>query len=266
MNKEIAEKLGVELDALTQAFEGFKVFSNDDFEAFKTNLSGDSQELKEKYQAEGREVGTEIALKQLKEKLGLDYKGRKNLDNMVQAINDKIEADTQPSNGEAEEYKKKVSELSEALQSKSSEFESFRSEVAEKENNRVVVDALQSELNKFAGKTTLDISDLATLYRAKFQPSFDGDSIKVYQGNEIIKDDLLNPVTIQESVSNFVESSYLADNKPTGGRGKGDDAQGSGKMTIEKFEASLDKQGIAKNSSAYNERIVEAVNNGLIES
>lgn len=265
MNKEIAEKLGVELDALTQAFEGFKVFSNDDFEAFKTNLSGDSQELKEKYQAEGREVGTEIALKQLKEKLGLDYKGRKNLDNMVQAINDKIARDTEPSNGEAEEYKKKVSELSEALQSKNSEFEAYKSEVLTKENNRVVTDALQTELNKYAGKTTLDINDLATLYKAKFSPKYDGESIKVYQGEEVIKDNVLNPITIQDSVSSFVESSYLSDMKPTGGRGKGDDAQGSGKMSIEKFEATLERQGIAKNSSAYNEKIVEAVNNGLIE-
>ena len=260
INQETAEKLGVELELLQSTFEGYKVMSSEDIEALKSNVAQDSEELKKKYQAEGREVGRERALKDIKQGLGLNFEGVKNPQNLITAINEHIAA-----GANNDEFTNKISELSKALENSKSELEAYKSEVALKENQRVVTDGLNKEFSKFAGKTTIPIDDLFTLYTAKNTVKYDGESIKIYNGEDILKDDLLKPVSIEDSVKNFIEGSYLTEQKPKGGRGEGDSTNGPGNLTFEKFASSLTKQGIAEGSAEFNMKISEAVTQGIIE-
>ncbi len=260
INQETAERLGIELELLQSTFEGFKVMSADDIEALKSNVAQDTEELKKKYQAEGREVGRERALKDIKQGLGLQFEGVKNPQNLVTAINEHL---AQGANNE--EYTNKINELSKTLETKVTEFESYKSEVAQKENQRIVSDGLNKEFSKFAGKTTIPIDDLFTLYNAKNTVKYDGEAIKIYNGNDVLKDDLLKPVSIEDSVKNFIEGTYLTEKKPKGGRGEGDSSNSSGNLTFEKYAANLTKQGIAEGSAEFNTKISEAVTQGIIE-
>jgi hypothetical protein len=260
LNQETAEKLGVELELLQSTFEGFTVMSNDDLTSLKNNMTKDSEEVREKYQSEGRKVGKELLLKELKESFNLDYEGRKSKDNFINAINEKFSKATN------EEYSAKINELSKALETKAGELESFKSEIKTQENKRLVSDALTKEFNQYNGKTAIPVDDLITLYTAKNSVKYDGESIKIFNGDQVVKDDVLNPVTIQSSIKDFVEGSYLVEQKPTGGRGEGDSkGSGSAKTTAEKYSDNLVKQGIALGSAEHSQKMMDAVAQNIIE-
>jgi len=258
MTKEIAEKLGVELEALQGAFDGYKVMSNEDFDTLKTNLSTETEGLKEKYQLEGQKVGKEILLKELKKQLNLEYEGRKSPENFVNAINEKF------ANANSEEYAAKIKEVNASKQTLQEEFEAFKVEVKNQEEKRFVNDSLSKEFNQYNGKTSIDINDLMTLYKSKNSVKFDGESLKIYQGDQLLKDDTLQPVSVSESVKSFVEGSYLSNPTAKGGRGEGDSTEPTGKMSHERFEERLKKQGLSPNSSEFMTEINNAYKSGLI--
>ncbi len=260
INQETADKLGVDLEVLQSTFDGYKVMSQEDIDTLKANASSDSEELKKKYQAEGQQVGKERTLKNIKNGLGLEFEGVKHEAKVIAAIQDHIAKGFND-----EEYTNKINSLSKTIEEKVAEFESYKSEVAQKENNRVVFDGLNKEFNKFAGKTAIPIDDLMTLYNAKNSVKFDGDSIKIYNGDEVLKNDLLQPVTIEDSVKNFIESNYLTEQKAQGGRGEGDSKGNSGKLSFDKFSEGLVKQGYPVGSMEHNQKINEAVTQGRVD-
>jgi len=259
MTKEIAEQLGIELDALQDAFKGYKVMSNEDFDTFKKNTEVNTEELKDKYQAEGRKVGKELLLKELKDDFGLTYEGRKSKDNLINAITEKFATSS------SEEYASKLKELSSKYEAKENEFESFKSEILEKENKRFVSDTLKSEFDQYKGKTSLDTNDLITLFTAKNNVKYNGESINIYDGESIVKDEMMNPLTVQTAIKSFVEGSYLVDQKPQGGRGQGDSSGFNSKMTVEQYSDKLVKEGISAGSQQHSESIVQAIESGMIQ-
>ena len=258
MTNEIAEKLGVELDALQSAFEGFKVIPANDFDQMKSNFQSELDDSKEKYQAEGRTTGRELALKEIKNELGLEYEGRKNTVNLINAINEKF------ANAGSEEFGTKLTEITKQKDAIEKEFEGYKTQIKEESDSRFVNSALSKALAEYEGKTTLKGEDLLTLYTSRNTVKKGDSGLLIYQGNEIVKNETMQPLSVQDSIKNFVEGGYLKPTGAKGGKGLGDEAP-AGKMSFERFEQSLVDQGYNRGSQEFNEQVNQATSNGTVE-
>jgi len=258
MTNDIAEKLGVELDALQSAFEGFKVIPANDFDQMKSNFQSELEGAKDKYQAEGRTTGQELLLKELKNKFDLDYVGRRSTDNFVNAINEKF------ANAGSEEFGSKLTEVTKKYEAIEKEFEGYKTQIKEESDNRFINSTLSKTLAEYEGKTTLKGEDLLTLYTSRNTVKKGESGLLIYQGNEIVKNETMQPLSVEDSIKNFVEGGYLKPTGAKGGKGLGDESP-VGKMSFERFEQSLVDQGYNRGSQEFNEQVNQATSNGTVE-
>lgn len=168
----------------------FKAFSEDEYSDFVTNLKKNSYD-------EGRTAGREMTVKELKEKEGLDFEGKK-LEDFTKAYRDKVmkEAKTEPNQRIQElenDLEKFKNEIIPSKDAKINELEnSFKSTKIESKVSNFVPDFLANGLTK---------SDAVTILRSAMTFEIDENGREVVRKNgEVLKDDTLNPIGYEKAI------------------------------------------------------------------
>lgn len=196
------------------------------------------EERIENLKKESAKSALEIAIKEQRNALGLEFQG-KTMDNLVNAIKSKVEAES------------KV-EPEEKFKNLKSDFEKLQGKLSEKENELVTFkttiekERAESEIRNAFTKhipdnTLVSKSTIFTEAREKgFSFEKEDGKIVVKSNGEVVKNENFSPVDIADWVSNFV-TPYIA--KVDGGRGKGDETPPSKAGSFEAFEAEATKNG-----------------------
>jgi hypothetical protein len=213
-------------------------------------LSGtEYTQVVENLKTENIKVGKELAIKDLKEKAGVEFDG-KNPDKFIEAFKTKIEKDSGTSVDEkVKQRDKTIAEMKTALEKVTGERDSA--------NQRITSIQKDSELMKHFPKNRDDrFSDNMYLSVLKSEYEFaeeDGKPV-VKKNGEVLKDDKFNLLTAESVInSHFTSSKWIKEEAEggdggdggVGGRGgKNKPAGGNTFVKLSEFQAKLEKDGI----------------------
>jgi hypothetical protein len=187
---------------------------------------------------EGKKAATEILVKDLKVKHGLEFEG-KSIDTLLSTFAEKAVADAKIA---PDEKVKKLDTENKELKSKLQAATDKETTLTKEFETKLFNMGTQSQILSFIPeKTIIPREDLAVLFMNSHRVAKEDDRIIVYKGAEALKDTVLNPVPLKDVVSQFAEK-YI----DKGGMGGGDNGGGaSGKFkTMSAFMAHCEKNHI----------------------
>lgn len=201
---------------------------------------------------ESKTAGIEIAIKETREKLGLDFQG-KTMDSLLKAYEGKVLADAKI---EPEEKLKKVlsdlEAVKQANQGLISEKENLSKEFTGFKNESKINSLLDTLIPE---KTILPKEDMKVLLRTKIKIGTDENGNVVAfdnEGNVLKNKTTADPLQPKEVIEDFFKTNqnYL---QGVGGGAKGGDSSGngSGKQTVEDFITEMNEKGIRPNSPEF---------------
>jgi hypothetical protein len=182
------------------------LFAETEIETLKTN------EYKR-----GSVAAVEIQVKDAKEKLGLDFKG-KTIDGLIEAAQKKALEDAKI------EPAKKVQELEEKLKTVQATAADLQTKLTDKDTEIASV-KLHTELVKNVPEgTLLEPDEVVALMKAKGYDfkTVDGKLVATKDG-KVIEDKVANPLEVKDVISSFAKEKKLISEEPEppAGRGKG---------------------------------------------
>ncbi|HAH54797.1 MAG TPA: hypothetical protein DCM02_05790 [Flavobacterium sp.] len=255
---EIEQSLGIENGKLLEMITSEESHSIDLSELFIEKKSIYDERISN-IKRESVTMAIEIAVKEQRNALGLDFQG-KTMDNLVNAIKTKVESESKI---EPEERFKSLKTDFEKLQSnlieKENEFNQFKTNI-EKQN---LLSEIKSDFTKHIPDNTL--VSKSTIFTEAKEKGFsfereDGKTV-VKQNGEVLKDErTLSPLDIGTWVTNF-STPYLA--KVEGGAGKGDDKAPPTAGSFEAFEKMAQKNGW--NDSEKNTQMARMIKDGTLK-
>lgn len=204
-----------------------------------------------------RVAAVEIAVKDARTKLGLDFTG-KTIDNLVDAFGKKVLADAKI------EPDKKVAELTgdlEKLRTANKDWETkytgLESTFKQKEKESAVNTAVLSSMPKV--KTKIPVADMAIIFNTRFKPALNDEGKIVFHNEkgEVLKNTkTLNPQTIDEVMLEF-QTPFI--DGPPGGGGGGDGTGQAKPGTMEAFTKEMEAKGIKIGTTAFNDEMKAAI-------
>ena len=227
-------------DEVTLELPERKVFSISDYDTILDNKG------KERYDV-GKTAGNEMALKSLSEEVGIDT--AKNASDFVSSYKALIleEAKAEP-NQRISELEASVSNLQGVIETKNGEFNALEGKI-KTDNQRHKVQGLIPTLPETIG---LSKEEATSLFFMGVEVKEDG----VYKNGVLQKDNLENPITLEQSVTDFVTARGW--NKTPAGRGGGSGGDGNTKpKTYDEFTAILSEKGLEEGSADANALLVE---------
>lgn len=236
---EIEKSLGIESGKLTEM-----ITSEENYKIDLSDLIIDKKSVYEErisnIKKESATVAIEMAIKEQRNALGLDFTG-KTMENLVNAIKTKTEADSKI---EPEEKYKNLKTDFEKLQAnlveKENEFTTFKTNI-EKQN---LLSEIKNDFTKHIPDNTL--VSKSTIFTEAKEKGFsfereEGKTVIKDASGQVLKDEkTLSPIDIATWVTNF-STPYLA--KVEGGSGKGDDKSPAAAGSFEAFEKMATKNG-----------------------
>lgn len=188
-------------------------------------------------------MAKEVAIKEYKKQLGLEFEG-KNETVFIEALKNKFETIKSEVIKDPEQrfttLKNDFEKLQQNLLAKESEFETFKTNIT-KQNE---LNEIKSDFTKYVPENVL-VSKSTIFTEAKEKGfSFEREEgktvVKDSMGNTIKDENTLSPVDLKTWVSNFT-TPYLS--KPIGGNGGGDDTPPAKAGSFEAFEREAEKSG-----------------------
>lgn len=239
----------IEAGEITIQSDDLVTYKKDQFETFKTNLA--NEEYKK-----GKTAGEEMLIKTAREKHGLEFEG-KNFDNFTEAFKTKILADAKV------EPTKRIKELETDLEkvqgnykTLESEFNGFKTQITEKETRFKKDNALLSFIPQTGLKVNKDITLLALKNQAGIDIAFDeSNTMFITENGQPVKDNkLLSYVDPKQYIQDKLTALELID-KPSGGKGEGDDNKGGSASNYDKFVKEMEANNISEGSEKFGEEM-----------
>ncbi len=245
-----------------------KHFAEKDYDIMYQNIHDGGK--KEGY-LDGKVAGEEMSVKDIKRSKGLEFEG-KTVDSLVEYYNTIVESKPQKVKEEVStEYEKDINALRLKLDEKDNEINNL---IQKHQNNRIdsVIDnhfnAIQIEIPSNIAdekqrseyvKTILDKEK--TFFKSKYNFSLENENIIAKNGEQILKDDLQNPLSIDNLVKSHIESSFIPVKQKKKGRGDGDYTPTHNELsdirTRDEFNQYLDNKKIliasSEGGALYNE-------------
>lgn len=247
--KNISKLLKVDsVEALTKALESESdtfefpsliIRTSEEDETFKTNLLDNAKK-------EQLKAGMEIQIKNLKKATGLEYDGKKPEDFIEKYKNQILEEAKIEPNKKISELETSNSNLRKQLTEKDTKISDLESSFAQRELKLKA----QSYIPTLAESVGLSQSEAVGLF-------FNSHEVKdgqVYRNNELLKDKLEKPITLETAVANFVAERKWTEKQPSGrggGAGGGTGGQGD-KLTLNDYEEALKEKGLSPGSVEAN--------------
>jgi len=252
---EKGTEIKLESDNLIIKSEDNIIYKKEDFETFKTNLSNDEYK-------KGKTAGVEMAVKEAKEKHGLEFEG-KSMDSFANAFKTKIESDSKiEPNAKVEELQTDLESVRGNYATLQSDFDTFKTGITEKETRAKKDATLLSFIPENGLKVSRGITAMALKTESGIDIDYDesGKSIVVMNG-EIVKNKItLAPI---DPASFIIEQLTILDliKKPEGGGGGGDDTGNGSVSNYDKFVKEMESNDITEGSEKFgiemNKRIKE---------
>lgn len=229
----------------------------------KTFTLNEFDSYQERYREDQRKTALEMAVKDKRNSLGLDFQG-KTVDNLLSSYKDKVlaEAEIEPSrqitelNSEKEGLLNKIGTIQ-------SELDSTKHEWKTEKQNTFITSSIKKAL---PGEDKLSIphDDIITLFRARNSNLAVNDESKIIfsKGESFEKDELLQPISLQSKLDTFL-SPYI--NKPTGGSAGGDSTNGSGKQDMDSFIKEMNDAGNNPSSDAFTTEMSARLTAGTLD-
>lgn len=257
IDKEKATQ-GIEAGTIELDSTNLVVYGKEDFETFKTNIG------KEEYE-KGKLAGSEMPVKNAKEKHNLEFKG-KTIDDLLEAFKTKVIGDAKI------EPDKKIQELEadkKALQTNFStlqtEFNTFKSDV-DARNLRIEKDNRIAKLMPSNLIVDQDIALLALKTKTGLDVEIkDGNSYFTLNG-QIQKD--TNTLAEQQLTSEIIAEKLTSIGlikKNEGGSGGADEPGGGGASGYDKFVKEMKGKGISEGSLDFNEEMNKRISDKTLE-
>ena len=227
--------------------EGLTVFEGDELTTLKTN----------EY-SKGKTAGEELAVKEVKTKMGLEFTGKK-VEGLVEAATKKALEDAKLTPD------KKVAELTEKLNTVTATATELQTKLAEKEKEVGHVKMSTELLKNVPAGTTLEAEDVLTLMKSKgydFEMK-DGALVAVKDG-KVLEDKLAKPLGVKDVITEFAKERKLITGEgagdPPGGRGGNGSPAGATKFTkLSELKKHFADQGKSDMGSEFNEAVQKAV-------
>lgn len=255
---EIEKSLGIEQGKLAEMVTSEEVHKID-LESKVIMEKTIFDERIENIKKETAQTALEMAVKEKKRELGLDFVG-KNIDGLVNAIKEKTEAESKIEPEEKfKSLKSDFDKLQKNFETKNQEFEAFKTNIEiEKSQNEI-----KSEFTKNIPDNVL-VSKSTIFTEAKekgFSFAKEEGVIVVKKNGETLKNEqTLSPIGIDAWAKEFA-TPYLG--KPNGGAGAGDDKPQPQAGSFEAFEKESIKNGWS--DAQKNIEMSKRINNGTLK-
>lgn len=232
---KLAGVLGVEVSDLEAKLKSEKeetlevptLFTEDEKNAFGENRF-----------KEGKKAATEIAVKDLKVKHGLEFEG-KSLDSALEAYAAKAIADAKIA---PDEKVKKLTEENGRLKTDLQKALDNEGNIKSEYEQKLFQVGIRNEvITHIPDNTLIPKEDLIELFMTRHRVAREDNSVIVYKGDQAMKDKVQNPIPLKDVVTQFAEP-YLK----KGGMGGGNNGGGAGGSfnTISDVYADLKTKGI----------------------
>lgn len=243
------------------------------YQSLQDSIEGIKKEAKKEGSVEGKKAGLEIAVKNAREKHGLEFTG-KNIDNLLDAYTEKLKKDLsiEPNQliddltSNKNELIARLEEMKLVLGDKDKEIENIHGEYKTKEEQGIILSSLQKSFSKLADKSNYSLSHIVELSKLDEINKTLKDGRVVFtdsKTNKVLQDENFNEISTDQYAEIFMRDNKMF--KPVeGGRG-GNQQDPDGKMSIKSFNESQEAQGNNVGSSQYTENLNKAVANGKVE-
>lgn len=252
---EKGTEIKIESDKLIVKSEDNIVYKKEDFETFKTNLSNDEYK-------KGKTAGIEMAVKDAKEKHGLEFEGR-SMDNFADAFKNKIESDSKiEPNAKVKELQTDLESVRGNYTSLQSDFDTYKTGIAEKETRAKKDATLLSFIPENGLKVSRGITAMALKTESGIDIDYDehGKSVVTMNGEIVKNKTTLAPIDPATFITEQLTSLDLI-KKADGGKGGGDDTGNGSVSNYDKFVEEMEANDISEGSEKFgiemNKRIKE---------
>lgn len=261
---DLEQSLHLESGTLSKALESeeavsieipeLKILKNEDYDSLMSNVK-----------SEASKQGVELLLKELKEKEGLEYDGRKKPENFINALREKItkEAGAEPEK-KYKDLKTSMSKVQENLQALENEYSSYKKDV-ELNRQRATIEATLSSEIPTDISLTIPNNDLLTLFNSNNKSTINEDGQLVFldnSGNVRRNEVNQNPLTAKEVMSSFV-TPYI---KQTQGGAGATDTKGTNAPTgMESFIKEMTDKGVNQNSAEFSKELRTRMSAGTLK-
>lgn len=212
---------------------------------------------------EASTAAIEIAVKDVRTKLGLDFQGKK-IDNLIEAVQAKTLADAKiEPEAKVKELMKDVETLKGTLSSVTAEKDQVLNQFNQYKNESTINNTLSSVI---PDNVILPKDDMMLLVKSKmrFDVSESGVIALGSDGQPLKDKTTLNPLDAKTVVNQFFTENPQYLKTPGGGAGGDDSGGGSGKMTVDEFIALKEKQGISHTSKEFNDELQQLIKDGKV--
>ncbi len=195
---------------------------------------------------EANNAGREMLIKETRNNLGYEFDG-KTMDNLLKAHADKIlkDAGTEP-DAKIQEQAVDITKLQGVNADLQETINGLNLASTQKDSK------LKNEsdiLSSIEGELILPKMDIMTLFLTRYEVGMEDGKQVLKQGGAVLKNDLREPLTIQDIMPKFLEP-YI---KPVeGGAGGGDSTGGGKEGTLEAFVKEMETAGKPQGSEEFN--------------
>lgn len=214
---------------------------------------------------EAKTAGIEIAVKDARTKLGLDFQG-KTIDNLIEAVKTKTLEDAKIEPEEKlKNAQKDIETLKVTIQTLTSEKQQIETQFGTFKKEGAINQKIQSLLPE---NLAIPKDDILLIMKNKMSFDLDdaGRVVVKNSAGEIVKNPTtLDPIDPKDEISKFFTDNKMYLKGNDGGAGGGDSGGGSGKMTTEAFIALKAKEGINHTDPKFIEEYDKLSKDGLIE-
>lgn len=254
--KEILEPLGMkeeDFKAQYEATEEHEIPVKD----YVIEKKADQEAKIENIKKIERTAAVEIAVKEARTKLNLDFTG-KTIDNLVDAFGKKVLADAKIApDAKVVELTGDLEKLRTANKTWEDKYTGLENTFKQKEKESTVNSTVLTSMPKV--KTKIPVADMAIIFNTKYKPLLNDEGKLVFHNEkgEVLKNEkTLNPKTIDEVMLEF-QDPYIE--KVPGGGGGGDGTGQAKPGTIEAFNKEMEAKGIKIGTTAYNDEMKSAI-------
>jgi len=226
--------------------EGLTAFEGEELTTLKTN----------EY-TKGKTAGEELAVKEVKTKMGLEFTGKK-VEGLVEAAQKKALEDAKLTPD------KKVAELTEKLNTVTATATELQTKLDEKDKEVNEVKLSTELMKNVPAGTTLDAEDVLTLMKSKgYQFEMKDGALVAIKDGKVLEDKLAKPLGVKDVITEFAKDRKLiaegGGGDPPSGRGGGGSGAGATKFTkLSEVKKHFEEQGKSVNGQEFNDAIMKA--------
>ena len=223
----------------------------------KDNISLREENLKK----EAKQAGLEIAIKNARNDLGLEFEGKKDLNPLLEAYKSKIESEAKVEPNERyDTLLKDFKALQVTRQEWEDKFNNLDSTYKQKEQQRTIDSNL---LKSIPDNTTIPKDDILAILKSRTDFQVGEKGVEVLKNGQVVKNEqTLDPLSLNDYMTTFVKP-YLKE--PQGGAGGKDSKSGGNETSLDLFDKRMEAQGINVGSAQYNAELSKAIGNGTLK-